>query len=40
MAQALEALGFPLVGTHHRGRDDAANIGRLLGHLLTRGRAP
>lgn len=38
MAGALETLGWPLVGTHHRGPDDAANIGRILGHLLTRGR--
>lgn len=36
MKQALEALGLPLEGTHHRGADDAWNIGRLLQTLLMR----
>lgn len=36
MKQALEALGLPLEGTHHRGADDAWNIGRLLQTLLIR----
>lgn len=30
MAQALEKCGLPLVGTHHRGLDDAVNIAKLL----------
>ena len=30
MAGALRKLGLPLVGTHHRGIDDARNIARLL----------
>jgi len=37
MAQALEMLGLPLEGTHHRGGDDAWNIARLLAELLRRG---
>lgn len=34
MAGALEALGLPLVGTHHRGADDAWNIAQILAHIL------
>ncbi|HBB31064.1 MAG TPA: DNA polymerase III [Cyanobacteria bacterium UBA8803] len=34
MAQALEFLNLPLEGTHHRGGDDAWNIGRILSQLL------
>ncbi|PRQ01280.1 3'-5' exonuclease [Enhygromyxa salina] len=30
MAKALDKLGLPLVGTHHRGIDDARNIARIL----------
>ncbi|WP_052556767.1 3'-5' exonuclease [Enhygromyxa salina] len=30
MARALQKLGLPLVGTHHRGIDDARNIARIL----------
>jgi inhibitor of KinA sporulation pathway (predicted exonuclease) len=30
MAEALRRVGVPLVGTHHRGIDDARNIARLL----------
>jgi inhibitor of KinA sporulation pathway (predicted exonuclease) len=36
--KAMEALGFPLEGTHHRGADDAWNIARILGDLLLRVR--
>jgi inhibitor of KinA sporulation pathway (predicted exonuclease) len=36
--QAMEMLGFPLEGTHHRGGDDAWNIARILAHLLLRAR--
>ncbi len=36
--QALEALGLEFEGTHHRGDDDAWNIGRILGHILDRAR--
>ena len=35
MAAALKQLRWPLVGTHHRGGDDAVNIARILGHLLV-----
>ena len=38
MARALDALGFPLEGTHHRGVDDAWNIARLLGEVFRRTR--
>lgn len=36
MKQALETLGLPLEGMHHRGVDDAWNLGRLLQTLLAR----
>ncbi|HSJ56512.1 MAG TPA: 3'-5' exonuclease [Anaerolineae bacterium] len=36
---ALEMLGFPLEGTHHRGADDAWNIARILVWLLDAARA-
>ncbi len=36
--EAMEYLGFPLEGTHHRGGDDAWNIARILGHLLLKAR--
>jgi inhibitor of KinA sporulation pathway (predicted exonuclease) len=34
--RALDYLGFPLEGTHHRGADDAWNIARILGHLILK----
>lgn len=34
LAAALERLGLPLEGTHHRGDDDAWNIAAVLCHLL------
>lgn len=34
--KAMDHLGFPLEGTHHRGADDAWNIARILGHLLLK----
>jgi inhibitor of KinA sporulation pathway (predicted exonuclease) len=34
MAKALVHVGLPLVGTHHRGIDDARNIGRLAELIL------
>jgi inhibitor of KinA sporulation pathway (predicted exonuclease) len=34
MAGALNRLGIPLEGTHHRGDDDAWNIALILRHLL------
>ncbi len=40
MAQALERVGLPLVGTHHRGIDDARNIAGLLPWSLGRTREP
>ncbi len=40
MAQALERVGLPLVGTHHRGIDDARNIARLLPWSLGRAADP
>lgn len=36
MATALERLGFPLEGTHHRGVDDAWNIAKIFAWLLAR----
>lgn len=38
MAQALKLLDLPLVGTHHRGDDDAWNIAGILAELLRRQR--
>lgn len=38
MAEALEKLGLPLEGTHHRGHDDAWNIAKILAHLLSQSR--
>jgi len=40
MAQALPRVGLSLVGTHHRGIDDARNIARLLPWSLGRTREP
>lgn len=34
MDKALEILGMPLEGTHHRGIDDAYNIARIACHLF------
>jgi 3'-5' exoribonuclease 1 len=34
MAQALDLAGVKLVGTHHRGIDDARNISQLLPYIL------
>ncbi len=36
MAEALERLGIPLEGTHHRGIDDAWNIAHILAALLRK----
>ncbi|MEM1169586.1 MAG: 3'-5' exonuclease [Cyanobacteria bacterium P01_H01_bin.35] len=38
MANALKLLDIPLEGTHHRGGDDAWNIGKILGKLLLQSR--
>jgi inhibitor of KinA sporulation pathway (predicted exonuclease) len=38
MAGALEQLGIPLEGTHHRGVDDAWNIAHILAALLRKCR--
>jgi len=38
MARALEMLGLPLEGTHHRAGDDAWNIAHILAELLRGGR--
>lgn len=35
MAKALELVGLPLLGTHHRGLDDALNIAQLIPHALN-----
>jgi inhibitor of KinA sporulation pathway (predicted exonuclease) len=40
MAGALARVGLPLVGTHHRGIDDARNIAKLLPWCLGRAKAP
>lgn len=37
MARALELVGLPLVGRHHSGVDDAANIAALVALLIKRG---
>lgn len=34
MAKALDMIGLPLDGTHHRGIDDARNIGRIANLVL------
>lgn len=34
MAEALQKIGLELIGTHHRGDDDAHNIARILAHTL------
>ena len=39
MSEALELLGLPLEGIHHRGGDDAWNIAGILSELVLRGRA-
>jgi inhibitor of KinA sporulation pathway (predicted exonuclease) len=36
MSQALEIAGLPLEGVHHRGGDDAWNIGRLLQYMVEK----
>jgi len=38
MAQALKHAGLPLVGKHHRGDDDAANIAALIRTMVIAGR--
>ncbi|MFN7972010.1 MAG: 3'-5' exonuclease [Acidobacteriota bacterium] len=38
MAGALERLGLPLDGTHHRGVDDAWNVAAILAALLAKSR--
>ncbi|MGB3508151.1 MAG: 3'-5' exonuclease [Microcoleaceae cyanobacterium] len=38
MANALKLLNMPLEGTHHRGGDDAWNIGKILAKLLLQAR--
>jgi inhibitor of KinA sporulation pathway (predicted exonuclease) len=38
MAKALELLEIPLEGTHHRGGDDAWNIGAIASLLIQRSR--
>lgn len=35
MERALEYLQIPLVGTHHRGIDDARNIGKIFERIYT-----
>ena len=35
MQQALNYLKIPLVGTHHRGKDDAYNIAKIMYKLIT-----
>ncbi|MDE3720569.1 exonuclease domain-containing protein [Nocardiopsis sp. N85] len=40
MARALEVAGLPLEGRHHRGEDDAWNIGALVAYLVARDAWP
>jgi len=37
MARALEVVGLPLEGRHHRGDDDSWNIAALVLHMVDRG---
>jgi inhibitor of KinA sporulation pathway (predicted exonuclease) len=39
MDAMLERLGLPLLGTHHRARDDAGNLARILGSVLAWARS-
>lgn len=39
MSEALERLGIPLEGTHHRGEDDAWNIALILGRIIQAARS-
>jgi 3'-5' exoribonuclease 1 len=34
MSEALKLAGIELLGTHHRGIDDARNIARLMPYIL------
>ncbi len=36
MAAALDRLGIPLEGTHHRGGDDAHNIAKIAARMFTK----
>ena len=38
MAKALQMVGLPLEGTHHRGIDDTRNIAKLLPYILEQKR--
>jgi inhibitor of KinA sporulation pathway (predicted exonuclease) len=38
--QAIHIVGLEFSGTHHRGIDDARNIGRLLPYILGKARPP
>jgi inhibitor of KinA sporulation pathway (predicted exonuclease) len=38
--QAIQIVGLEFSGTHHRGIDDARNIGRLLPYILGQAKAP
>lgn len=37
MAQAMEHMGIPLEGTHHRGIDDARNMAKLMRYIVRAG---
>jgi inhibitor of KinA sporulation pathway (predicted exonuclease) len=39
MDEALRRLKLPMVGTHHRGSDDASNIASILAYILAKGHA-
>lgn len=36
LEQAMQTMGIPMEGTHHRGHDDAWNTALILSHLLRR----
>jgi inhibitor of KinA sporulation pathway (predicted exonuclease) len=38
MAEVLNRIGLPLIGTHHRGGDDALNIAKILIEVLRTAR--
>ncbi|MFE6857898.1 exonuclease domain-containing protein [Nocardia sp. NPDC057668] len=40
MAEALGAAGLPLIGTHHRGDDDAWNIAALIADMMEQSGWP
>jgi inhibitor of KinA sporulation pathway (predicted exonuclease) len=40
LGQAIDIVGLEFLGTHHRGIDDARNIGRLLRYIFGKAKSP